>query len=405
MNKRFLKLLPAAIALIASAGQAGASDVEGEFHGYLRTGVGHNSSGGEQACFGLEGVAKYRLGNECDSYGELLYTKELVKSANGASFVGTFMVTAAASGYDFGTASPYVSQAYIEAKNLDFMRGGVVWMGKRYYHRPDIHVIDFKWLQSDGVGAGVNGVPAGPGKFSYALLRDDHLISTVRQSSATRHNFTYEGVEVNPNGTLQLDLTLISEDASVAGAHGGWSLSMVHLQDKVLGGDNKVGVQYGVGPGIKIGGTGDITQGSGVTRTRLFDQLIWQVTPDLCGSLVALVQRDKGSAGTQTWTSIGVRPVYSVTENFKLQLDLGHDRIRPAASGATQQLTKITFAPTLTAGRGFWTRPELRSFVTYAKWNRAAQLAAAPASSLSGTGVFGGNTNGTSVGLQLEAWF
>lgn len=405
MDNRFLTTLPAAIALIFTVGQAAASDAEGEFHGYLRTGAGHNSSGGQQACFGLEGVAKYRLGNECDSYGELLYTKELVKSANGASFVGNFMGTAAASGYDFGTASPYVSQAFIEAKNLDFLHGGTVWMGKRYYHRPDIHVIDYKWLQSDGVGAGVNGFPVGPGKFSYALFRDDHLISNVRQSSATRHNFTYEGVKVNPNGTLQLDLTLISQDASVAGAHGGWSVSAVHLQDKALGGDNKLGLQYGVGPGIKIGGTGDILQGSDVRRTRLFDQLIWQVTPDLCGSLVGLVQRDKSSAGTQTWTSVGVRPVYSVNENFKLQLDLGHDRIRPAAGGTTQQLTKVTFAPTLTAGRGFWTRPELRTFVTYAKWNTAAQQAAAPGSTLSSTGVFGGNTNGTSVGLQVEAWF
>jgi maltoporin len=405
MHNRFLKTMPAAIALIFTAGHAWASDAEGEFHGYLRTGAGHNSSRGQQACFGLEGVAKYRLGNECDSYGELLYAKELAKSANGVSFVGTFMGTAAAPGYDFGAASPYVSQAYIEAKNVDFLHGGTAWMGKRYYHRPDIHVIDYKWLQSDGVGAGINGFPVGPGKFSYGLFRDDNLIINVKQTSATRHNFTYEGLAVNPNGTLQLDLTLIAKDTKFAGAHGGWSISAVHLQDKALGGDNKFGVQYGVGPGIKIGGTGDIAQGSDVKRTRVFDQLIWQVTPDLCGSLVGLVQWDKSSAGTQTWTSVGVRPVYSLYENFKLQLDVGHDQIRPAAGGSTQQLTKITFAPTLTAGRGFWTRPELRSFITYAKWNTAAQQSASPGSALSSTGVFGGNTNGTSVGVQVEAWF
>ena len=156
--------------MILLAGPASASDAEGEFHGYLRTGAGHASAGGEQACFGLEGVAKYRLGNECDSYGELIYSKELAKSANGASFVGNFMGTAAASGYDFGTASPYVSQAYIEAKNLPFLNGGTVWMGKRYYHRPDIHVIDYKWLQSDGVGAGVNGYPRRPGQVQLRAV-------------------------------------------------------------------------------------------------------------------------------------------------------------------------------------------------------------------------------------------
>ena len=403
MNNRILKAIPAAIALVFTVGQASASDAEGEFHGYFRAGAGHNSSSGQQACFGLEGVGKYRLGNECDSYGELLYTKEVAKSASGASFVGTFMVAGWTPSSDFSKADLRVTQAFVEAKNVDFLHGGTAWMGKRYYNRPDIHVIDFKWLQSDGVGAGINGLPAGPGKFSYGLFRDDNF--DLKQVSATRHNFTYDNLAVNPDGALKLDLTVISKDASVAGAHGGWSISAVHLQDKVLGGDNKFGIQYGVGPGIKIGGTDDIMLGSDVTRTRVFDQLIWQVTPDLTGSLIGLVQRTKSAAGTQTWTTVGVRPVYSLNENFKLQLDMGHDRISPAAGGAVQQLTKVTFAPTLTQGRGFWARPELRTFITYAKWNPAAQLAASTGSALSNTGVFGGNTNGTSIGVQVEAWF
>lgn len=417
MRNRLLKAVPAALALIVAGGAARASEAEGEFHAYFRTGAGHNSGGGEQACFGLEGVGKYRLGNECDSYGEFLYFKEVARSANGASFVAHFMGNIQADGYDFGTAAKYVSQAFIEAVNLDFLQGGRAWMGKRYYHRLDIHTIDYKWLHSDGVGAGIEGFPLGPGRFSYALFRDDKLdekvanrrddrpMANARHTSATRQNFTYEGVEVNPDGMLQLDLTLIDKDTANPGAHGGWSVSLVHLQQKVLGGDNRFGVQYGAGPGILIGGTADITLGSDVTRTRVFDQLIWQATPDLCGALVGLVQRDRSSAGTRTWATVGVRPVYSVTDNIKLQLDLGHDRIRPAGGGPTQKLTKITFAPTLTAGRGFWTRPELRAFVTYAKWNTAAQRAATPGSALSGTGVFGGNTNGTSAGLQVETWF
>lgn len=393
------------MALILAGGPARAGDAEGEFHGYFRTGVGHNAGSGEQACFGLAGVAKYRLGNECDSYGEFLYSREVAKSAQGASFVATFMGSISADGYDFGAASTYVSQAFIEARNLRLLRGATAWMGKRYYHRLDLHTIDYKWLHSDGVGAGVNGFPLGPGKFSYALFRDDKMIGNARQTSATRQNFTYEALRVNPNGTLQLDLTLVSKDTAHSNAHGGWSVSAVHLQQKVLGGDNKFGVQYGVGPGILIGGTADITLDSAVTRTRVFDQLIWRATANLYGSLVGLVQRDKCRAGTRIWATIGVRPVYSVTEHFKLQLDLGHDRIRPAAGGPAQQLTKITFAPTLSAGRGFWTRPELRSFVTYAKWNSAAQQAAAAGDTLSSTGVFGGNTHGASVGLQVEAWF
>lgn len=392
-----------AVTLIgATMGQTFASDAEGEFHGYFRTGAGHNSSKGAQACFSLAGAGDYRLGNECTTYGELAYTKELAKSANGASFVGTVR-SVFQDGVGVAEADKRftLAEVFLEAKKLDFLNNATLWIGKRFYDRPDIHIIDYKYIQGDGIGGGVDGVSAGPGKFSYALMRNN----TDKNADATRHIFTYKDIPVNTNGTLKFDLTLISADSSVAGSHNGWSFSAVHKQDKVLGGDNLIGVQYGVGPGIKIGGTDSLTLGSDVTRTRVFDTLYWQVTPEFGGSAVVLVQRDKSNAGTQTWTSIGARPVYALTENFKLQLEVGHDRITSVSGGPAQNLSKITFAPTVTAGKGFWSRPELRLFVTYAKWNTAAQQAAAAGSTLSSTGVFGGNTKGTSVGIQVETWF
>ncbi|MDP9109985.1 MAG: carbohydrate porin, partial [Pseudomonadota bacterium] len=80
-----------AILLLGAGGQpAFASDEAGEFHGYFRAGVGSSSTHGPQSCFGLGGnTMKYRLGNECDSYAEFGYTKEIAKTSNGASFVGT----------------------------------------------------------------------------------------------------------------------------------------------------------------------------------------------------------------------------------------------------------------------------------------------------------------------------
>jgi len=48
-----------------------AEDTPG-FSGYGRAGVGGASEDGTQACFQLPGApAKYRLGNECEFYGEL----------------------------------------------------------------------------------------------------------------------------------------------------------------------------------------------------------------------------------------------------------------------------------------------------------------------------------------------
>jgi maltoporin len=45
-----------------------------EFHGYFRSGYGQNSEGGQQIAFQAPGAgAKYRLGNEAETYGELIF--------------------------------------------------------------------------------------------------------------------------------------------------------------------------------------------------------------------------------------------------------------------------------------------------------------------------------------------
>ncbi len=384
-----------------SIGCAWADEPKEGFHGYFRIGTGSNSEKGSQACFGLEGVAKYRLGNECDISGDFGYTREFARSSDGTRFVGTAMLNVSSPTPHLGDNQLQLAQGMIEAKDIGFLNGGTAWIGRRYYNRPDIHVLDFKYVVMDGEGAGIDGIPMGPGKFSYALFRND----IDRSVSATRHNFTYENLPVNPNGTLKIDATFIRGDSGAVQRHNGWSLSFTHKQNKVLGGDNTLAVQYGVGPGIKIGGTGDLSLGSSFTRTRIAEQLIWQVTPEFSGSANLVVQRDRGIIGKQTWTSVGVRPVYALQEHVKLQLDIGHDRISPADGGPAQELTKITFAPTLSKGKDFWSRPELRLFITYAKWNKAAQAAARPGSPLSSIGVFGGSTDGVSFGVHFETWF
>src|SRR5262249_34864018 len=45
-----------------------------EFHGYFRAGYGLNSVGGQQVAFQAPGAgAKYRLGNEAETYGEAIF--------------------------------------------------------------------------------------------------------------------------------------------------------------------------------------------------------------------------------------------------------------------------------------------------------------------------------------------
>jgi maltoporin len=120
--------------------------------------------------------------------------------------------------------------------------------------------------------------------------------------------------------------------------------------------------------------------------------------------MVALWQRDKSDLeGSSTWTTLGVRPVYALAENFKLQAEVGVTNFKSSNNPDTARLTKITLAPTISMGRGYWARPELRAFVSYGKWNDAATASVNAANN--GGPVYGNNTSGTSVGLQVEAWF
>lgn len=50
-----------------------------EFHGYLRSGYGLNGLRGQQVAFEAPGAgAKFRLGNEAETYGELIFVNNLV---------------------------------------------------------------------------------------------------------------------------------------------------------------------------------------------------------------------------------------------------------------------------------------------------------------------------------------
>ena len=421
MNRKFaLKPLGASLALALACGSAAAAerDIEG-FHGYLRAGVGNSNHGGNQSCYGLGGISMtYRLGNECDSFTELGYTKEIAKADNGVSFVATVWATAYKNSSDFGDADLELTKGYVEARGLPFLNGGTAWAGKRHYLRPDIHILDLQYINLNGTGAGIDRFPLGPGKISYAFFKDNDFNSTdpatgqvIDSLSATRQNILYEDLPVNPGGTIDVAATFIVAEGTDKTTHNGWQLSMFHHQKDVMGGNNKFGVQYGVGPGTgigvccsRMGSSGSTLLGSDYTRVRVFDELYLQPTRDFGVSLVALYHRDKNDAtGSTTWTTIGGRPQYAFTDNFKLQAELGVSQVKSDATPGTARLTKLTIAPTIALARDFWSRPELRLFATYGKWNDAA-TPMVNAFNNSGP-VYGKDTDGFSYGVQLEAWW
>lgn len=426
MHRITRKALPLALAFACSFAYADSyNDTEG-FHGYLRAGAGSSNKHGPQSCFALGGpTSSYRLGNECDSYTEFGYTRELAKADNGVSFVATLWTYAYAPGSDFGDASMRIAKAYVEAKNLPFLNGGTAWAGKRYYYRPDIHMLDMQYINMNGTGGGLDKIPLGPGKLSYAVFADSDINhaaagtgAIVNTPSALRQNLLYEGLPVNPGGVIDLALTYVSaqgRDKAAQGlgdfGHNGWAVGLFHRQE-VLGGNNVFGLQYGVGPGTgigqccsRMGAAGSTSLGSEVKRARVFNDLVIQPTRRFSMEFAALYQKDDANdpALRNSWATLGVRPVYAVLPNLKLQAELGQTVLKQESSGETARLTKLTLAPAISLGESYWSRPELRLYVSYGKWNGAAT----PLVNASNNGgpVYGNATSGMSAGLQVEAWW
>jgi len=98
--------------------------------------------------------------------------------------------------------------------------------------------------------------------------------------------------------------------------------------------------------------------------------------------------------------TLGGRVAYAMSQNFKLLAEAGTTS-RNIDGQAGQRLNKFTIAPALALEPEFWSRPELRFYLTHASWNDAA------ATTNSGAGGFGigGRTSSTIAGVQIEAWW
>jgi maltoporin len=398
MERRF-KLLAVAASLTA-LGLPTAQAVD--FNGYFRAGPQSSTEKGvNRAVYGLafanEG-SKYRLGNELDTYGEFALSEG--GKAGGLEYKATLMTNFYNGGNGDGGTKVGVNQIYAEGKGFDIAPASTFWIGQRFYGRADVHIVDTFYTNLSGTGAGVDS-PVGPGTLGVAFFRDDGGV-------ASRVNVDYSGLPVNPGGKLRVLGTFTKSDQQatagpppVAAGTNGFGLTVQHNQDNIfgLGGGNTAWIQYAQGSAGLNGNFGNPTAPSGTKGFRLVESLTWQIGP-LGGQAQAMLTDEKdGGVKTRLWT-VGGRVSYALTNNFKLVGETGYSEWKRDGL-PKEKLAKLTFAPTLSTGPGFWNRPELRFFVTTAKWN-------GPANSHSAAGLagIGGNkTTGTSYGFQAEMWF
>ena len=391
-----LRVTATAVAVLLAAASAQAVD----WGGYLRAGPGATKKNASRACYGLNGDGlKYRLGNECDFYGEFALSQGF--KADGVDYKATLM-TNMWEGDTNGDANKLgINQMYVEGKGYDIAPNTTFWAGKRFHGRADVHIVDKFFTNLSGVGAGFDTPIGGSAKLAISYFKTD----ADSVSSGNRLNVDAYDIAANPGGKLRFVGTLTQ--GNYDGGTKGLGLIAMHMQDNFmgLGGGNTLWLEYAQGSAGLDGNFGGLADPSSTKKWRIVESFTFQAG-NFGGQTIALWERDKTASTTETHASLGGRASYALTKNFKLVSELGYSQIKPNA-GETAKLTKFTFAPTLSTGPGFWNRPELRLYVTTAKWNTGANTLATTSTTdnIVGVPAFSGKTSGTSFGAQVEMWF
>jgi maltoporin len=404
-----------------------------EFHGYFRSGFGLNSRGGQQVAFKAPGAqAKYRLGNEKETYAELIFVNNWVNpnhQSDKAWFRSEFLIEANTSNSNnfadtsggAGSDQYRVREAFVQAGNVfDSQPDAKFWVGERYYRRQHIDSDDFFPLDLSGYGGGVEDLDLKFAEASFAFVgvaRPD--VITQNGNLATSH---IDARVYNIKGPLGLWGTWFdyasSKGGAIASTSGSTTLAKIPSMNGYAygvryqrlewhGGFHTFFIQYGTGAASNFSGPGI---GSTIpapsldtAKSKQFlvtEQIVLQPNDKFAVMPIFLFQRMK-NADTKNdwmqWVSFGVRPEVFLTTHLSLEGDCGFDHTHLPGS-YNGWLRKCTVAPQIRADRKFFGRPVLRAFLTYASWSDGFR-------GLVGGVPFENATNGLTYGLQVEHWW
>ena len=440
--------LSAAVALALSSVAASAVD----FHGYFRAGAQASTQGGEVYCLGNGNIGHKvgRLGDECDTYAELTLNQEVYNKANNKWTVNTLVGYGTAEGnrdlqgdswQGVGGTGPWNGQR-LSIRELwtgyQTDAGYQIWAGKRYYQRKDIHLLDLYYLNDSGYGAGIEGIDVGMGNLAFAVTKWVNDGSSDYNRNVYKLDARWNGIPVGPLGTLDVaviyGLPFISEqqEAKVDGealakrANRANSGALVTLDLNTAVNSDSVNlmnhfiVQYGTN-GFGYIGQNDNHAGDNYTPdlddtgVRVIDWGTLDAGNFGLGYSLIWAHVDNGDdhkAAGATWTtersgwiySIVLRPEYKWTEFTRTTLELGYSSQKTngwMAPGEDPDVYKVTLAQQFTPGKGFWTRPAIRFYVSYIGGDEFAEGWA--------VGYKNKNKDGDehqiTVGTQVEAWW
>ena len=400
-----------------------------EFHGYFRSGYGLNSEGGQQVAFQAPGAdAKYRLGNETETYGEFIFVDNWLnprRSSDKAWIKTEVMIEAntsnSATYANFpngdGNDQFRLREAFVQAGNLvDFQPNAKFWAGDRYYRRQHIEIDDFYPLDMSGYGGGVEDWNLRIGKMSVAYLGGARPDIVTQYGNYAKSNIDVRFYDLKgPVGLFGVwfDYANAKGGTTPAGTviptTDGWAIGLRHQQLEWHGGYNAFSVQFGKGAASTFNTSLDDPTPYLKNSEKLLiaEHLLFQPNQRFAIMPIFLFQRSRDGVpghGFNDWVSFGARPEVFFTRYLSLAFEAGFDHTEGFVTTNTGNtnfdgwLRKFTIAPQLGAGREFFSRPVLRAFLTYANWSNGFR-------GLVGGIPFEDRTSGLTYGVQAETWW
>jgi maltoporin len=394
-----------------------------EFHGYFRSGYGLNSKGGQQIAFQAPGAeAKFRLGNEAETYGEFIFVNNWInpeKDSDHAWIKTEVMIEAnttnSASYANFsngiGNDQFRLREAFVQAGNIfDSQPQAKLWAGERYYRRQHIDIDDFYPLDTSGYGAGVEDLNLKFAKMALSYLGAARPDITTENGNYAKSNVDFRLYDVKgPGGTLAFGFNFVNstggttQKGEVIPTSNGYGIGLRYQRLEWHGGYHMFSFQYGTGAAANFSTSIDdpTPYMNKSKRLLITEHLLLQPNDKFAIMPIFVYQRSQDGnpqSNWDQWVSFGARPEYFFTKNLSLALEAGFDHTQSGAGQYDGWLRKITFAPQIGAGRKFFSRPVLRTFVTYANWSDGLR-------GYVGGVPFQNQTTGLTYGIQAETWW
>ncbi|MXV37914.1 hypothetical protein GO491_04365 [Flavobacteriaceae bacterium Ap0902] len=402
-----------------------------ESHGYLRTGLGRSLSGGEMVEFQASGaMIKPRFGNEANHYSELQFDYKYQPMNRRDSYELVYMM---ATYLPYGSTDltksikPETSQLYFKWNK--FYKDADIWIGRRYYQRENIDILDWFWInaaQGADVGVGVENLtfnslmnlnvaflrfsdeledPAYKGEFFEDYKLDARLKDIALSTNLNLNLVGQFGIRNGVENSIYDDKTGYTLGAWTSYAKDNFSnRTTIIYRDGV----NMIESPY-TGKGLlEISAAGsqeyDLDKASDL---QILTDI--QYEDDSNGFLGAVTyeHKDYGIETTEgndkTLEHMNVTGRYSryLSDRFALTFDVGYDYVNHK-DDIDGGVFKATFSPEIKWKKGMFSRPSIRPFITYATWSEDLK---GQVGIFNDNDVYADKTNGFTAGLQLEIWW